>query len=198
MYSLQQKASRSCLGQKPQQAKASRVRVVKVHATAQVGAKLDDIRGEAVKRGEHGSWLWQVHPVYVPYDVEEQRFQACCFMPYSSLTKGPMQYAGRADESSGFNAKFVPFKDVQSGKQSGEVYSLDTVQYRSKDGGLLDVYHDMDALKQYGPDYWKALFDGRIGTTSWPYGSGVWSKKEWVLPVSADSSAYQSKQQAHA
>jgi len=143
MYSLQQKASRSCLGQKSQQANTSRVRVVKVHATAQVGAKLDDIRGEAVKRG-------------------------------------------RADESSGFNAKFVPFKDVQSGKQSGEVYSLDTVQYRSKDGGLLDVYHDMDALKQYGPDYWKALFDGRIGTTSWPYGSGVWSKKEWVLPELGD------------
>ncbi|KAK6126770.1 hypothetical protein DH2020_039478 [Rehmannia glutinosa] len=26
------------------------------------------------------------------------------------------------------------------------------------------------------------LFDSRVGTTRWPYGSGVWSKKEWVLP----------------
>ena len=57
-------------------------------------------------------------------------------------------------------------------------------QCRSEDGGLLDVVHDMDALKQYGPEYWRALFDSRVGRTSWPYGSGVWSKKEWVLPVS--------------
>ena len=31
-------------------------------------------------------------------------------------------------------------------------------------------------------EYWKTLFDERVGKTSWPYGSGVWSKKEWVLP----------------
>lgn len=42
----------------------------------------------------------------------------------------------------------------------------------------------MEALAIYGPEYWKALFDERVGKTSWPYGSGVWSKKEWVLPVS--------------
>lgn len=36
-----------------------------------------------------------------------------------------------------FTAKFVPFKDVQSGSLSGEQYSLDTVQYRSTEGGLL-------------------------------------------------------------
>jgi threonine synthase len=78
----------------------------------------------------------------------------------------------------------VPFKDVQAGKLSGEQYPLDQVIYRATNGGLLDVYQDMDALSKYGPDYWRALFDGRIGTTGWPYGSGVWSKKEWVLPVS--------------
>ncbi len=77
----------------------------------------------------------------------------------------------------------MPFKDVQSGSLSGESYTLDTVQYRSKDGGLLDVYQDMAALAHYDAAYWKKLFDGRVGTTSWPYGSGVWSKKEWVLPV---------------
>ncbi len=81
-----------------------------------------------------------------------------------------------------FNASFVPFKDVQSRKLSGENYTLDEVVYRSKDGGLLDVHHDMNALAQYGPDYWKKVFDSRIGTTAWPYGSGVWSKMEWVLP----------------
>jgi threonine synthase len=45
------------------------------------------------------------------------------------------------------------------------------------------VEHDIEALAIYGPDYWKALFDQRVGKTTWPYGSGVWSKKEWVLPV---------------
>ena len=38
--------------------------------------------------------------------------------------------------------------------------------------------------RQYGPEYWRALFDSRVGRTTWPFGSGVWSKKEWVLPVS--------------
>lgn len=92
----------------------------------------------------------------------------------------------RAKKDDSFNARFVPFKDIQSRNFSGEEYSLDTVQYRSRDGGLLDVCHDKSALSAYGPDYWKALFDGRIGTTSWPYGSGVWSKKEWVLPELSD------------
>ncbi|PWA65633.1 Serine/threonine dehydratase, pyridoxal-phosphate-binding site-containing protein [Artemisia annua] len=40
----------------------------------------------------------------------------------------------------------------------------------------------MKALKEYDGNYWKALFDSRSGRTAWPYGSGVWSKKEWVLP----------------
>lgn len=89
------------------------------------------------------------------------------------------------DKAHLFNAKFIPFKDVQHRKLSGETYSLDEVVYRAGDGGLLDVYHDMSALAEYGPDYWRKTFDSRVGTTSWPYGSGVWSKKEWVLPVGA-------------
>ena len=48
------------------------------------------------------------------------------------------------------------------------------------------MQHDMEALAIYGPEYWKALFDNRAGRTSWPYGSGVWSKKEWVLPGISD------------
>ncbi len=47
------------------------------------------------------------------------------------------------------------------------------------------MQHDMDALAHYDGAYWKKLFDSRIGTTRWPHGSGVWSKKEWVLPVGA-------------
>lgn len=82
-----------------------------------------------------------------------------------------------------FHANFIPFNDVLNGSKSGEAYSLDKVRYISEDGGLLDVSHDMEALGRYGPDYWKKLFDDRTGKTSWPYGSGVWSKKEWILPV---------------
>ncbi|KAK9828919.1 hypothetical protein WJX72_002784 [[Myrmecia] bisecta] len=85
-----------------------------------------------------------------------------------------------------FNAKFVPFSSVSSGKPSKEKYSLDEVIYRAENGALLDVQHDMEALAIYGPQYWKALFDSRAGRTSWPYGSGVWSKKEWVLPQISD------------
>ena len=85
-----------------------------------------------------------------------------------------------------FNAYFEPFTSDEKEKElviaSGERYSLDEVIYRSKNGRLLDVQHDMEALAIYGPEYWKALFDERVGKTSWPYGSGVWSKKEWILP----------------
>ncbi|KAL2924749.1 Threonine synthase chloroplastic [Bienertia sinuspersici] len=40
----------------------------------------------------------------------------------------------------------------------------------------------MVALKQYYGNYWKLLFDSNVGKTNSPNGSGVWSKKEWVLP----------------
>ncbi len=49
-------------------------------------------------------------------------------------------------------------------------------------GGLLDVVHDLDVLKQKSAAEWKALFDQRYKRTTWPYGSGVWGKKEWVAP----------------
>ncbi|KAJ3670680.1 hypothetical protein LUZ60_008106 [Juncus effusus] len=63
-----------------------------------------------------------------------------------------------------------------------EKFSLDEIVYRSASGGLLDVKHDMAALAQYPGSYWRDLFDKRVGRTVWPYGSGVWSKKEFVLP----------------
>jgi len=83
-----------------------------------------------------------------------------------------------------FKAKFKPFQSDggHSIFDGGEEYSLDDVVYRSADGGLLDVVHDMESLAIYDSAYWKALFDQRAGGTQWPYGSGVWSKKEWVLP----------------
>ncbi|XP_058072261.1 threonine synthase, chloroplastic [Magnolia sinica] len=82
----------------------------------------------------------------------------------------------------GFSAKYVPFTTSVYFSSSEESYSLDDIIYRSRSGGLLDVRHDIEALKRFDGAYWKSLFDSRVGKTTWPYGSGVWSKKEWVLP----------------
>ena len=57
------------------------------------------------------------------------------------------------------------------------------VRYTANDGGLLDVEHDMEELAKTPASEWKRLFDSRTARNKWPYGSGVWSKKEWVLPV---------------
>lgn len=64
-----------------------------------------------------------------------------------------------------------------------ENYPLDSIVYRcEKCGDLLEVKHDMNALKNKSGEYWKKLFSSRLGSTQWPYGSGIWSKKEFVLP----------------
>ena len=51
-----------------------------------------------------------------------------------------------------------------------------------KCGGLLEVEHDVAALATRSPSDWKALFDSRFKLGPWPFGSGVWGKKEWVFP----------------
>ena len=62
-------------------------------------------------------------------------------------------------------------------------HSIYDVVYRCPAcGGLLDVEHDLAALAERSAADWKALFDRRTRTTEWPYGSGVWGKKEWVCP----------------
>ena len=68
-----------------------------------------------------------------------------------------------------------------------EEYPLDEIVYRCKKcGELLEVHHDIDRLKTKSASEWKALFDSRVGKNSWPHGSGVWGKKEWVCPVVDD------------
>jgi len=47
---------------------------------------------------------------------------------------------------------------------------------------LLEVRHDMEALKARAAGAWIKLFDDRVGQNVYPYGSGVWAKKEWVVP----------------
>jgi threonine synthase len=69
----------------------------------------------------------------------------------------------------------------------GRRYSMYDVVYRCEDcGGLLDVEHDLEVLKDRSAAAWMSLFDRRTRSHEWPYGSGVWGKKEWVCPQVAD------------
>lgn len=66
-------------------------------------------------------------------------------------------------------------------------YPLTDIVYRCpRCDGLLEVAHDLEQLRKRGSKEWTALFDGRYKRTLWPYGSGVWGKKEWVAPHVAD------------
>ena len=70
----------------------------------------------------------------------------------------------------------------QSIEDAAERYPLDEVVYTASNGSLLEVAHDRDELSKTSATDWKALFRDRSHITEWPYGSGVWGKKEWVLP----------------
>lgn len=62
-------------------------------------------------------------------------------------------------------------------------YPLDEVIYHCPTcGELLEVAHDMTALSTRSAEDWVSFFDQRWMSTRWPYGSGVWGKKEWVAP----------------
>ena len=55
-------------------------------------------------------------------------------------------------------------------------------------GDLLEVSHDIRALADRSAKTWMRLFDERYKRTTWPYGSAVWGKKEWVCPDVRDES----------
>lgn len=76
-----------------------------------------------------------------------------------------------------YNAHFRCFRGCP-----GE-YSVYDVMYTCPTcGGLLEVHHDVDALRDRGAEEWKRLFERRAGTSVFPYGSGVWGMREWVMP----------------
>lgn len=66
---------------------------------------------------------------------------------------------------------------------SGQLPLNQIMYYCPKCGSLLDVYHDLDALRSRSAQDWKQLFDDRYRRTTYPYGSGVWGKKEMVCPA---------------
>jgi threonine synthase len=66
-------------------------------------------------------------------------------------------------------------------------YPLNKIIYRCGScGSLLEVQHDMNALARRDAKGWRKLFEDRYKSTQWPFGSGVWGKKEWILPQISD------------
>jgi threonine synthase len=62
-------------------------------------------------------------------------------------------------------------------------HRLDEVIYRCPTcGGLLEVVHDLAALRARSAAEWKQLFAERWRSHDAPWSSGVWSKHEWVAP----------------
>jgi threonine synthase len=78
----------------------------------------------------------------------------------------------------GFSAEFRCISGCAGG------YPLDQVIYRCpRCGDLLEVVHDLAALRARSAAEWKELFALRWRATDEPWGSGVWGKHEWVAPA---------------
>jgi threonine synthase len=68
-------------------------------------------------------------------------------------------------------------------EKCGATYPLNKVVYQcERCQSLLEVQHDLKALAERDGPAWKQLFEERHKSNAWPYGSGVWGKKEWLLP----------------
>ncbi len=71
--------------------------------------------------------------------------------------------------------------------QCGSTYPLNKVIYQcERCNSLLEVQHDTKALAEVSAAQWKKTFEDRYKSNKWPYGSGIWGKKEWVLPEIKD------------
>jgi len=67
--------------------------------------------------------------------------------------------------------------------ECGTIYPLNRIIYQcEKCRSLLEVQHDMASLARLDARGWMKIFEDRYKSSQWPYGSGVWGKKEWILP----------------
>src|SRR6267142_675603 len=71
--------------------------------------------------------------------------------------------------------------------ECGAQYPLNRIVYQcERCQSLLEVQHDLQALARRDAKGWMKLFEDRYKSNLWPYGSGVWGKKEWLLPEIAN------------
>jgi threonine synthase len=70
-------------------------------------------------------------------------------------------------------------------EQPTAIHELEEVVY-DHEGSLLEVFHPLEPLKARSAGDWKQLFGGRSGSMDVRDRSGVWGKKEWVLPQIPD------------
>lgn len=92
---------------------------------------------------------------------------------------------GRGEEYKKPKVKPMPYRACFQciNEQCKAQYPLNSIIYRCKAcGSLLEVQHDLKALSRRDAKAWMKLFEDRYKSTQWPYGSGVWGKKEWILP----------------
>ena len=62
-------------------------------------------------------------------------------------------------------------------------YPVDSIVYHCRAcGSLLEVEHDLAQLARRDAKAWMKVFEDRYKGNQWPFGSGVWGKKEWILP----------------
>lgn len=69
-------------------------------------------------------------------------------------------------------------------------FSIYDVVYRCpRCQGLLEVHHELQPLRSQGTgQHWRSTFEDRSGSHEFPYGSGVWRYREWVMPSLSASS----------
>lgn len=85
-----------------------------------------------------------------------------------------------ADSNAGTDDANVYFRCFAGCEGKHSIY--DVIYRCPKCNSLLEVHHERKPLSQRNPYQWQQLFDSRASTTHWPFGSGVWGMREWVIP----------------
>ncbi len=101
------------------------------------------------------------------------------------MTDVPAPPSARPSFHSDFHCTFRCVARCSGSSASG--YPVSRVMYRCPScGGLLEVVHDLEALAARDTAEWKTLFAERWRGLEAPWSSGVWGKREWVLPELRD------------
>ena len=71
----------------------------------------------------------------------------------------------------------------------GKEFPVNEARYECECSGLLEIVQDLKSAKKAVS---KKLFESRMGSRQYPYGSGVWRYKELIHPLIPDEklSAY--------